>query len=66
MNWFETLDNMLAEKLPQLRILRDEPMSRHTSFAVGGPAKRMALPDSAQQLVKLLDVPMTSGFSPVV
>ena len=54
MNWFETLDNMLAEKLPQLRILRDEPMSRHTSFAIGGPARRLACPDSAGQLVELL------------
>ena len=66
MNWFETLDNMLAEKLPQLRILRDEPMSRHTSFAVGGPAKRMALPDSAQQLVELLKLADACGAHPLI
>ena len=66
MNWFETLDNMLAEKLPQLRILRDEPMSRHTSFAVGGPAKRMALPDSAQQLVELLKLADACGARPLI
>ena len=66
MNWFETLDNMLAEKLPQLRILRDEPMSRHTSFAVGGPAKRMALPDSAEQLVELLKLADACGARPLI
>ena len=66
MNWFETLDNMLAEKLPQLRILKDEPMSRHTSFAVGGPAKRMALPDSAQQLVELLKLADACDARPLI
>ncbi|MFR0786941.1 MAG: hypothetical protein ACLSHM_01435 [Vescimonas sp.] len=29
-------------------------MSRHTSFRIGGPARRMAFPESREQLVILL------------
>ena len=45
MSWETEFDNWTAEYLPDLRILCNEPMSRHTSFRIGGPAKRMALPE---------------------
>ena len=66
MNWFERLDTMLAERLPELRIACDEPMSRHTSFAIGGPARRMAFPDGAEQLIKLMDIVDDCRISPLV
>ena len=53
MDWMTQLDEWAAEYLPDLRILRDEPMSRHTSFRVGGPAKRMAFPEKGEQLVRI-------------
>ena len=37
------------------QILFDEPMSRHTTFRVGGPADALFLPESAEQLLKALD-----------
>jgi UDP-N-acetylmuramate dehydrogenase len=37
------------------RLLRDEPMSRHTSLKVGGRADLYAVPDDADDLQKLLN-----------
>ena len=53
MLWFEALDKKLEEYLPDLRVEKDEAMSRHTSFRVGGPARRMAFPVTKEQLVIL-------------
>ena len=53
MDWYTQLDKSTAELLPDLRLACDEPMSRHTSFRIGGPAKRMAFPETGEQLVLL-------------
>lgn len=47
------LDKRIAEYLPELRCEKDEPLARHTSFRIGGPAARMAFPSSCEQLVLL-------------
>ena len=44
-NW-NALYNRLREMAPSLELRRDEPMSRHTTFRVGGPVPVMALPKS--------------------
>ena len=49
MLWFEALDKKLEEYLPDLRVEKDEAMSRHTSFRIGGPARRMAFPVTKEQ-----------------
>ena len=41
---FEQLHSALSAACPELELRMDEPMSRHTSFRVGGPAALMALP----------------------
>ena len=66
MSWETQLDKWAAEYLPDLKIVNDEPMSRHTSFRVGGPAKRMAFPSSGEQLVLLLDYARACGARPLV
>ena len=33
------------------QILKNEPMSRHTTFRVGGPADVLFLPESEEQLI---------------
>ena len=59
----ERLHRRLEQALPQLEIRCEEPMSRHTTFRVGGPAALMALPRSEEELVRAarlaleLDVP---------
>lgn len=39
---------------PRLRLLEDEPLAKHTSFRIGGPAALLALPSSEQELAALL------------
>ena len=45
MDWWITFDQQAADYLPDLRIEKEEPMDRHTSFRIGGPARRMAFPE---------------------
>jgi len=42
--------------LPDIDLKFDEPMSKHTSFRIGGPAAVMAFPKSAEELRELLKV----------
>lgn len=66
MDWVTRLDKQMAEYLPDLRILREEPMAKHTSFRVGGPARRMAFPERGEQLVLLLSMAQECGARPLV
>ena len=66
MDWWTDLDKWTAEYLPDLRVACDEPMSRHTSFRIGGPARRMAFPERGEQLVLLLDHAAACGARPLV
>ena len=49
MSQFVSLKNKLMQICPDLQILEQEPMSRHTTFRVGGPVSLMALPQTAHQ-----------------
>ncbi len=40
----DALERELRKACPQLELRKNEPMSKHTSFRVGGPAALMALP----------------------
>lgn len=42
--------------LPDLEIYTNEPMAKHTSFRIGGPAAVMAFPKNANELSKLLNL----------
>ena len=37
-------------------LLAEEPMAKHTSFRIGGPADLMAMPQSEQELQQLLQL----------
>ena len=52
MDWTQ-FDHLVEAYLPDLKMAHDEPMSRHTSFRIGGPAARMAFPVKAEQVVLL-------------
>ncbi len=56
------LRDSLARAFPALPLLSDEPLARHTSFGIGGPASLMALPRDEGELCGLLalcgDVPV--------
>ena len=44
----------------------NEPLSRHTSFRIGGPARRMAFPRNSEQLVLLLNFAVQCGARPYI
>lgn len=55
MERLEELKKRLLSRCPSLELRSDEPMSKHTSFRIGGPAALMALPkreQEAQEAVK--------------
>ena len=47
-------------------ILENEPMSRHTSFGIGGPAEVLAIPHTPQALWQLLQTCHEGGCLPLV
>lgn len=47
----ENLDKFLRER--RVQFLRDEPISAHTTFRIGGPARYFALPSSVEELRSL-------------
>lgn len=64
MQWYEQSDEKIRDYLPDMTVERDVPMSRHTSFRIGGPARRMAFPESREQLVILLGLAEECGIRP--
>ncbi len=66
MDWVEQFDKQVADFLPDVKIAAAEPMAKHTSFRVGGPARRMAFPDQAEQLVLLTSFARECGVRSLV
>ena len=66
MDWWTGFDKKMADYLPDLKITAEEPMSRHTSFRIGGPARRMAFPASGAQMVLLMSFAAECGARPLV
>ena len=54
--WDITLDRELAKLIPEERLLRDEPMYKHTTFRAGGKAQRFISVEDTGQLTGLLDL----------
>lgn len=60
----QTFVKSVTEKLPQLGLLQDEPMKKHTTFRIGGPADYYAEPDMSRiskliEMAKACDMPVT-------
>lgn len=64
MAWYTALDEKVRERLPDLDWVCGEPMAKHTSFRIGGPARRMAFPASAEQIVLLMSLARECGVEP--
>lgn len=65
MERLDALKAKLTQISPTLELLEREPMSRHTTFRVGGPVSLMALPRSAQQAVEAVRAAAEEGITPV-
>ena len=61
---FEELYQALHAACPELELRTDEPMSRHTSFRVGGPAALMALPKTNAQAALAGKTAPSHGIAP--
>ena len=64
MDRYTTLAGALRERCPELELREQEPMSRHTSFRIGGPARLMALPRSRSEAVAAVQAAMELGIRP--
>ena len=63
---YTVLDKTIQDYLPDLKWVADEPMAKHTSFRIGGPAKRMAFPETREQLVLLTGFLQEAGVDPLL
>lgn len=66
MDWVTEFDKWAADYLPDVKIAAEEPMTKHTSFRIGGPARRMAFPERGEQLVLLLSFARQNGGRPFI
>lgn len=62
MPWFDRFDALAAARFPELEILREEPMAKHTTFRIGGPVRRLARPGSARECAALLALAEEEGW----
>ena len=66
MNRFAQLEKRIAEVLPHMKGIANEPMSRHTSFRIGGPARYAAFPEDRETVETLLALAQEYGVEPFV
>lgn len=56
----------ISQLLPNIELLFNEPMEKHTSFRIGGPAEVMAFPENEQQLGEILKVSNQLDIKPAI
>ncbi len=56
----------LVTLLPEIEFAMEEPMSKHTSFRIGGPVEAMAFPKSADELAKILKTSALLNIKPAI
>ena len=60
------LQRELSRLLPDIKLLNNEPMAKHTSFRIGGPAEVVAFPQNADQLAEILKVSALLDLKPAI
>ena len=63
MLWYEVFDKLVGEKFPAMEVRCDEPMRDHTTFRIGGGAKRMAFPATMEEMIGLLSLAEENNWS---
>ena len=64
MEQLERLAQTLRTRLPELELRENEPMSRHTTFRIGGPARLMALPRDRKEAAAAVRAAAELGIRP--
>lgn len=60
------LQQKIQDFLPDIVLSFHEPMAKHTSFRIGGPAEVMAFPKTAQELAEILKTSKVLDITPVI
>jgi UDP-N-acetylmuramate dehydrogenase len=62
------LDALIDEirKIRDITLLENEPMSRHTTFKIGGPIRALVYPNSFEALEHLMKLTGSSGITPLL
>lgn len=57
---------LICEKMNDIELKLNEPMAKHTSFRIGGPAEVMAFPKNAEELSEILKMSALLDGKPVI
>ena len=63
---FDHLISRIHAELPELLILENEPMSKHTSFRIGGPVRALVQPQSAAEVAAVCRLLRDAGVKPLI
>lgn len=63
---FTEFQRKITAFLPEIELKMDEPMSKHTSFRIGGPAEVMAFPKNETEVSDLLKASREVGVQSVI
>ena len=63
---FTDFQKKLVTLLPEMELVMNEPMAKHTSFRIGGPVEVMAFPKNAEELAKLLKTSHLLHITPAI
>lgn len=66
MLWYERFDEWALSELPDVTLLRDEPLARHCSFRIGGNARRIVFPRTGDELQSVMRFARQCGGAPLV
>ena len=64
--WSSELQQTIIQSCGTAEFRLQEPLSRHTSFRVGGPAAVMAFPKNTEELKRLLQAAAAAGTQPYI
>lgn len=64
MDQIALLAEQLRQKLPELELRQNEPLSSHTSFQIGGPVALLALPKSEKEAAVVLQTAYEMDVEP--
>ena len=66
MEQMQNLKNEISVILPAFSIRQEEPLAKHTSFRIGGPAELMVFPNKPQELSQVLAAAHRHGIRPMI
>ena len=62
----ETAIAQIKQELPGLCLMENEPMSAHSSFKIGGPARALAVPSDVSSLSKICHILKLNKLAPML